>query len=260
MTAIAEPDVARRVLATAGQQFYVQVAAACVAVALIGFAPTYWVPMFRGTLEVSPLTHIHGALFYGWTLLFLAQTWLVSGRRMTRHREFGVFGVAVVTAMCFVGMATAIASLKHGEAAGFIQETRAFTIVPVSGIGLFAALIAMALLNVRRLETHKRLMVVATVSLLQAPVGRWFLLFLAPAAIPGVAAAPPPVFVTVLPGLVSDLLIVWAMVHDRRTRGRVHPVYWIAGGALVAVQVLRVPLSQTTTWMNIAAWLGTLSL
>lgn len=63
-----------------------------------------------------------------------------------------------------------------------------------------------------------------------------------------------------MPGLVSDLLIVAAMMHDRRTTGRVHPVYWIAGCALVALQVLRVPLSATTAWTQIANWLLRVSL
>jgi hypothetical protein len=104
-------------------------------------------------------------------------------------------------------------------------------------------------------------MLVATVSLLQAAVGRWFLLFLAPSTLGGgPAISPPPVFVTIIPGLVSDLLIVAAMVHDRTTTGRVHPVYWIAGGALVAQQVLRVPLSTTSAWTQIAHWLSTISL
>jgi len=259
MTAIAEPDVARRVVITAsGQRFYVRLAAACVAVAFIGFAPTYWVPMFRGTLDAAPLTHVHGALFYGWTLLFLIQAWLAASRKLTRHRELGVLGVAVATSMCFVGMATAIGSLKQGVADGFVDATRAFMILPVSGIAFFALLFTLALLNVRKLETHKRLMIVATVSLLQAAVGRWLIVFLAPPA--DALVGPPPVFVTILPGLASDLLIVWAMVHDKRTMGRVHRVYWIAGGALVALQILRVPLSASTTWMDFAAWLGTWSL
>jgi hypothetical protein len=101
-------------------------------------------------------------------------------------------------------------------------------------------------------------MLVATVSLLQAAVGRWFVLFLAPAG--AVGAGPPPVFVTVMPGLASDLLIVAAMVHDRRTRGRVHSVYWLAGGALLALQLLRVPLSTSAGWMRVAEWLATFTL
>jgi hypothetical protein len=163
--------------------------------------------------------------------------------------------------MCFVGMAAAITSLKQSTASGFGDAARAFAIVPVSGIVFFAALFTLALIKVKQLEAHKRLMLVATVSLLQAAVGRLVLVFLAPSALGGgPVVSPPPVFVTIIPGLVSDLLIVAAMVHDRTTIGRVHPVYWIAGGALVAQQVLRVPLSTTPAWTQIAHWLSTISL
>jgi hypothetical protein len=54
---------------------------------------------------------------------------------------------------------------------------------------------------------------------------------------------------------VTDLLIVAAMIHDRRTRGRVHRAYWIAGAVVLAVQVLRVPLGTTSGWQSVVSWL-----
>jgi hypothetical protein len=233
------------------ERFYVRMAATFVAVAVIGFAPTYWVPMARGTLSVPPIVHIHGLLFFGWTLLFWAQTSLAAGGRLPRHRELGVVGVSVATAMCFVGVAVTISSLERGSAAGFGPAARAFSVVSVTAILLFAVLVAIALVNVTKPDVHKRLMLIATASLLQAGIGRWFALFLRP---PGVNP-PPPVVATVMPGLLADLLFVLGMIHDRRTRGRVHPVYWIAGGAVVAVQVLRVPLSTTSAWTRVTDWL-----
>jgi hypothetical protein len=56
-----------------------------------------------------------------------------------------------------------------------------------------------------------------------------------------------------------DLLIVAAMIFDRKSRGRVHPVYWIAGAAVLAVQLLRVPLSATSGWTRVTHWLVALS-
>jgi heme A synthase len=114
-----------------------------------------------------------------------------------------------------------------------------------------------AVLNVRRPDVHKRVMLVATVSILQAAVGRWFVTFLAPP--PSTAAGAPPVAVTLMPAVVTNLLIVAAMLHDRRTRGSVHPAYWIAGGVVVAVQVLRVPLSGTGAWLRVTDWLLAMS-
>jgi len=262
MSAIVQDVPIPRLAATAAtvEQFYVRIAAACLVVAVVGFTPTYWLPLFRGTLNVPAISHLHAAVFYSWTLLFLAQTWLAANRKLTRHREWGVVGVALATTMVFVGMAAAITSLKQSTADGFGDAVRAFTVIPVSGLVFFVALFTIALMKVRQLEIHKRLMLVATVSLLQAAVGRWFLIFIAPVPLGGGPVSPPPVFVTIMPGLLSDLLIVAAMVHDRKTTGRVHPVYWIAGGALVALQVLRVPLSTTAAWTQVAHWLSTVSL
>jgi hypothetical protein len=210
--------------------------------------------MVRGTLAIDPIAHLHALFFYGWVLLLWWQATLAASGQMTRHREFGVAGVALASGMCFVGMGMSIHSMRVADAAGTGLSTRAFALVSVSGIVLFAVLILIAILNVRRPEVHKRLMLVATISILQAAVGRWFTVVLAPPSPQGGVVAPP-VFVTVLPGLVTNLLIVAAMLHDRRTNGRVHPVYWWAGGAVLAVQLLRVPLSGTAGWLRVTDWL-----
>jgi hypothetical protein len=251
MTAIAETDVARRVASVRGDQFYVHMAIACAVVAVVGFAPTYWSPFLRGTLDVAPITHLHALFFYGWLALLIAQTRLAARGQLTRHRELGVAGVALATGMCFVGITIGIHSIKEHATTGFADAARAFSIVPFSGIALFAVLFACSLVNVRRPDLHKRLMLVATISLLQAAVGRWVLLLLAPVASNG-SGGPPPVFVTVLPGVISDVLLVVAMLHDRRTLGHVHRIYWISGGALLATQLLRVPISTTTAWTAVA--------
>ena len=258
MTAVTETDVARRVAVTASHRFYVHMAYACAAVAVLGFAPTYWIPLLSGRLELAPITHLHAAFFYGWLALLIVQTRLAAARRLMRHRELGVLGVAVATGMCFVGTGAAVNSIRQAEAAGFGDAAIAFSVVPLSGIVFFAALFALALVNVRRLDVHKRLLLVATISLLQAAVGRIFLLALGGDSPTLATAAPPPVFVSVIPGLVSDLLLVWAMLHDKRTLGRVHRVYWLAGAALVVLQVIRIPIAETTVWTSIARFVMTL--
>jgi hypothetical protein len=252
MTMVVAPAVS---VATPSERFYVRMAAAFIAIAVVGFAPTYWVPMLRGTLDVPPFAHVHAVVFYGWTLLFLKQTTLAASGRVARHREFGVGGVALATAMLLVGLGLAVNTLRRFEAAGLSDSGRAFAIVSVSAITLFGALFVAAVLNVRTPAVHKRLMLVATVSLMQPAIARWFLYFLAPDVPAGSIAPPPPMGVTILPAVLADLLIVWAMFHDRRTIGHVHRTYWIAGAAVVATQVLRLPLSGTAAWSHAAGWL-----
>jgi hypothetical protein len=230
-------------------RFYLRMSMVFVAIGVIGFAPTYWIPLVTGSLNVHPWTHVHALFFYGWLALFIIQASLAAGGRVPRHRELGVLGVALAAGMCFAGFGMTVHSLKSSIALGFGDAGRAFSIVSASALAVFAALFAAAVLNVKRPDVHKRLMLVATASILQAAVGRVFLFFLATRPSAG---GPPPVAVTVLPGLVVDLLIVSAMIHDRRTRRRVHPVYWIAGGAVLAVQIVRVPVSTTAAWTAIA--------
>ena len=96
----------------------------------------------------------------------------------------------------------------------------------------------------RKPETHKRMMLLAGISLLDAAVARWFLTFLAP---PG-PLGPPPVPVTIPPAFVAYLLLVVAIVHDWRKRGCPHPVYVYGGLALVTVKLLNWPISLTPAW------------
>jgi hypothetical protein len=59
--------------------------------------------------------------------------------------------------------------------------------------------------------------------------------------------------------LVADLFILAAIVYDVRTRGRPHPVYVIGGAIVVAVQILRAPLSTTQWWYALADSLARLA-
>jgi hypothetical protein len=252
MTAVAHPDVARRVVGAApSTRVFVRFAYACAAVAVIGFAPSYWIPLLTGRSELPPILHLHALAFYSWLALFIAQTRFAAARQLTRHREFGVLGVSIATAMCFIGIAAAVNSLRGAIAAGHGDVARAFSIEQIRGLALFAVMFTVALLNVRRPDVHKRLLLIATVGLLQAAVGRVVILFITGAAA-NINATPPPVAVTILPGLIGNLLIVAAMLHDRKHLGRVHRTYWVWGAVLLAVQVLRAPLSTTSAWIAIA--------
>lgn len=243
--------------APAARRFHVRMAWICLAVGVVGFAPTYWLPLFQGTLSVTPFTHLHALFFYGWLLLFCYQATLVADGRIARHREVGVAGVSLATGMLFVGIAMAVQSLRQQEAAGLGAGAREFAIVPIGGILLFGSLVGAAVLNVSRPNVHKRLLLCATVSTLHAAVGRWFVLLLAPRAAPagGGPSATPPLEVTIPPGLTVDLLIVAAMIHDRRTHGRVHPAYWVGGAAVLAVQLLFVPIGRSDAWLAMTDWL-----
>lgn len=238
---------------TGSGYFYVWMAAVSVLVAFGGFAETYWLQLLGGTFIGGPLLHLHGALFSAWTLLLFSQTWLAARGQLDHHRAWGLVGISLATALVFVGLATAVHGMT-GRIPADGDAARRFLIVPVTAIGGFAILFVAAIANINRADWHKRFMLVATFSLLQAAVARFFFLAATgggPGARPGLAPAVP-VATSLAGGAVVDLLIVAGAIYDWRSRGRVHPAYWIGGAVMVALQIVRVPLSNTSAWLAFA--------
>ena len=235
--------------------FYVVMAWVCAAIAFGGFIPTYWSPVVRGAFPGPPLMHVHGLLSFAWMVLFIVQARSAASGRFEHHRALGYLGIALAGAMVAVGMGAVVLSLRVGAALGNDAVVRPFAIVPFTVLLTFAVLFTLAIANVRRPETHLRLMLVTAISMLLPALGRvYFLLFAPPGAAIGLGHAPP-VAVTLGPGIASDLLLVAAMVRDWRVLGRPHRVYRIALPCLLAVQIARVPLAHTAAWGVVADWL-----
>lgn len=232
-----------------GGSVYLHMAIICAIVAFTGFAPTYWLPLASGNLNVKPIFHVHAVVFFSWSMFLVLQTWLAASRRIELHRTMGLVGVSLATAMTIIGVLSVIGQMQAARALGMSEAGLAFSIVPLGGIGFFAAVFGFAVANVRRPEWHKRLMIFAAVSILDAPIARWFIVALAP---PG-AVGPPPVGVDLGPSLVALLLLAYPLFCDWRTRGSPHPAYLWAGSAFIALKLLQSPISETAAWRAIAS-------
>ena len=234
---------------TDSRRFHLWMAGVFVLIAFGGFIPTYWAKLASGTFHAPPLLHVHGFLLFTWTLFYFTQTaWIASGRTAT-HRAWGLAGISLFSVLVCAIIATRIATLRLDDAHGMGDAGRRFSAVVFVALPVMIGLFAAAIANVRKPETHKRLMYVLMASMMTPAIARVFLTYLAPA---GAAEGPPPAFVSVPPGLVATLLIVVAIVYDWRTRGRPHKAY-IYGGLLVLGELfLAVAVAGTETWMNIA--------
>ncbi len=239
------------------RRFYVVMAFICAAIAFGLFSLTYWGPLLAGRFTAAPVVHVHAIVFSAWIVMLVVQSCLVATGRLAHHRAWGLAGVSLATAMVFVGLWTALHRVATEVARGHAEASYAFAIIPIGGIALFAVLMVFAFANVHRPEIHKRLVLVATLGILQAAVGRLFFIFLRPSPdIVHPSEGPPLAPTLTLPSAVLvDLLILAAIVYDWRTRGRPHPAYLIAGAATVAVQVLSVQLSGTAAWRAVVEWM-----
>ena len=248
MATIAVPGRGRTV-----SRFYVGMAWLFVAIAFGGFFETYWYQLARGTfVGGTALLHLHGLLFFAWTLFFVSQATMVANGKLRAHKSWGLLGISLATAMVFTGFGVAIEGLHSRLAMGQGDAARAFVLVPVTAILLFGGFVAAAIVNLRRPEWHKRFMLVATASLLGAAIAR--IVFVAvtgggPGLRPGLGATPP-AFMTVTASLVALLPIAAAMINDWRRSGRVHPAYNWGFGICLAVHLLRPLVGETPAWLR----------
>jgi FtsH-binding integral membrane protein len=231
---------------------YVYLAYGCALIAVAGFTPTYWAPVAMGRFTGPPILHLHGLLFSAWMVFFIVQTTLVATGRTERHRALGLLGVSLATAMLLVGLAAALHSVRLGIALGLEAQNRAFSIVPISIVVFFACTVAVAVANVSHPDVHKRLMLVATISLLPPAFARLIALG---AGVPFSPGHPPPLAFSLLPSFASDLPLIAAIAWDRRKHARFDRTYLIAGACLIALQIIRVPVGSTTAWYKVTDWL-----
>jgi hypothetical protein len=238
-------------------RLYVVLAGLCAGIAFSGFAGTYWLQLPAGTFVGPPLVHLHALLFSVWSLFFVWQAVLIASRRNANHRAWGLAGIALASAMVFTGTAVAIGGLQYRIANGQVEAGRAFLVVPLTAIWLFAGFVIAAMVRRRSADWHKRFMLVANANLIGAAIARLFFLAFTgggPGMRPGLGAPATPA-TALIPSLLAYAVILLAMVFDWRTRGRAHPAYVWGLGISLAVTLLRAPLSGTESWSAFADFL-----
>ena len=216
--------------------FYTGMALAAVAIVAIGFSPTFYM---RGASlpPLAPVLIVHGIIFTAWIALFVAQTTLIAANQRAWHRRLGAVGAVLAAVMVVTMVLASIDSLEHGRTPVPGLDPRSFFAIPARDIATFPLLVAAAVWFRNDAQTHKRLMLIATLSICDAAFGRF----------PGIGAYGPPGFYALV-----DLLIVSGMVYDKATRGRVHAAYWWGLGFVVLSQLVFLAISGTPMWLSFA--------
>jgi hypothetical protein len=213
----------------------------CVVV-VIGFSRTYFAAgMLRAPLP-GPILHVHGAAFTLWMTLFLVQSALISGRRVAWHRSLGTIAFCLPPIMVVLGFIAAIDALHRGVRIGPLDPAVS-SAIPLIGIAWFAIIIFAAWRTRRQPDAHKRLVLLATISLTEAAFGRfpWSHLGLPPAA-----------------GAVTGLgiLVLLVIAYDLISLHRLHRSTMWAAPITFAVGAFAVPIGMTQAWHSIAAFLS----
>ncbi len=226
-------------------RFFLVASCLALAVTLIGFFKTFFLPSIRGTFSAPVVIYVHGAFLFLWTALFVLQSSLVQTRRLKLHRQLGFLSLGLVAGVAVSTMAAGVYVMKRDLAAGGGQTAVSSLVGTFTAPILFAGLVTAAIVYRRRPEIHKRLMLLAMIAILWPAFFRFRHYF------PNVAH-PEFFFGFVLP----DSLILAAMVWDRRTIGRIHRVYLTVGLTLIAENFAEFYLFDSSGWRVVANWLA----
>lgn len=219
------------------RHFHAAMAWLFVIVAVTGFAPCS-LAIVSGRMAIPPLVvHLHAAVMASWVVLLAVQATLSLSGRMDLHRKWGL--ASLVIAPLVLTMLIAVTLVRQNDAAGTAAGPVVNNILflQIRSILLFPTFFIWAL-RTRRTdpEMHKRMILLATLMLLDAAIARMG--WLPYNEFPRSYLA---VHVYLL------LLLVPALVHDRVQLGRIHRA-WIWGLALILPWVVTTEFVWGSPW------------
>ena len=218
--------------------FYTGMAAAFLVTTVAGFGPTYFLKPVYLSPPLSPLLHAHGLVFTSWLLLLLIQSAFIAAHRVDLHKRLGIAGAVLAALMIPLGLMVAVEAARRGAATPGLTPL-VFMVFPVGAVVMFAGFIGAALWKRRQPELHRRLIILGTVSILTPAIAR----------LPFAGHNP------VLALMLSLLFVIAGMIHDWKSRGRVHHVY-IWGGLIILLSGPgRSAIGNTAAWQSFARFL-----
>lgn len=217
--------------------FYFGMSLLILVLVTVMFSTTVPARLFHPKIAPPEIVWVHGAVFYGWVLFFILQSGLVKIHKTRWHRTIGWFGLALGIAVLGLGVSTTIV-MHRFKVLTLHQDQFAITSisVPLWDMVCFAVAFSLAILWRKKLEYHRRLMLIASCALTAAAWGR----------LPE----------SVLPGFWFyagvDLLIMMGAAHDLIVNRRIHRVYLIALPLFIVGQIAISQITFTEWWKSFA--------
>lgn len=183
--------------------------------ALRGFVDPVAVPFW---------VHLHGAAMLAWLALLIVQPTLVSQGNLALHRRLGWIGAALAIVITGLGIFTGLASLVLNRFPPFFSPPYFLALTTVESL-VFGLMVAAAVRRRHTTAWHRRLMIGATIVILEPALGR---------------ILPMPLMIgwsDIPVGLIQLGVVGIIALYDRRTLGRVHPATKAIAMIVIAVRV-----------------------
>ena len=224
----------------AERRFYVCAAIAIAVIVLAGFSVD--LDLLRDMSGLSALVRLHGVVMFAWIALFVTQTVLVARQRVEWHRRLGILGAALAAVVVIADTATVVVALRLGGKhlpPGIPAPL--FVAFGLWDLLTFSILVGSAVSQRATSAWHKRLMLLATLMVLDAALARFISAYTSWGLDPGMA---------------RNLLVLLCVAIDTARFRRLHPAF-VAGGVLIFVtDPVAHWVAATPVWARFCAWLG----
>jgi hypothetical protein len=189
--------------------YFVGMASAILATVIVGFAWSFLRTDILFKQLESTWVKTHALAFTAWILLYFCQTLLVFAQRFDLHRRVGLAGATLAGLMIALALGSGISGFSKSPPRPAIDHFMLYVVVHVDMV-MFVIFVAGGLLFRNWPQTHKRLMLLATIALMDAVIERLPLIF----------------HISVHAHyVILDMFVVCGIVYDLISRGRVHPAY-----------------------------------
>jgi hypothetical protein len=176
--------------------------------------------------------HLHGVAMLAWLGLLIVQPTLVSRDNLPLHRRLGWIGASLALLIAGLGIFTGLASLVLHRFPPFFAPPYFLVLTTVEAL-VFGLMVWAAVRRRHTTDWHRRLMIGATIVILEPALGR---------------ILPLPLMIgwSDIPiGLIQLAVVGIIALHDRRTLGRVHPATKAIAAIVIAVRITIYLLAMT---------------
>lgn len=226
---------------------YTLLGAIGLAAVLIGFSKTFIIPVTNATFSAPLIIYVHGFLALSWIVLFLFQAYLIKAENWPTHMTMGMLGLLIAVGVALTIPFAGAYQVEKDIAQG-LGDMAVSTIIGTFTSALVYISLVLAGLRYRKSpETHKRLMLLATLVVLWPAWFRFRHFF---PSIPN----PEIWFALVL----ADSLIIVAWIWDKIANGRIHPTLIYVGSFVIIEQTFEVLTFDSEPWRAVAKAIYTL--
>jgi hypothetical protein len=221
------------------RRFFLSMCVLIFAAVFYGFGSEYI--RFRAEYFPFPslLVYMHAALFFAWMFLLLIQAFLVSANHVDWHRRLGIAGFFLLFCMPIVGGLTATAAVAHNRFPPGFDGPWVFYYVSIASLLGFAGLAYFALRYRNAPQTHKRLVLLATLVVGEAGIFRWPVHWIHEIS-HGVT-------------MVTYLFLFLIVAYDFYSRRKIHPATLWGGIFLILYEETQTLIGHSDAWRVVAS-------